>query len=55
MYSGEAGEAISGIKLDNEDLVNLYIREVITAILERCVPMPLLRGREMREIIVFMN
>lgn len=37
MYSSEAGEAISGIKLDNEDVVNLYIREVITAILERYV------------------
>lgn len=37
MYSSEAGEAISGIKLDNEDVVNLYIREVITAILERYI------------------
>lgn len=37
MYSSEAGEAISGVKLDNEDVVNLYIREVITAILERYV------------------
>lgn len=36
MYSGEAGEAIRGIKVDDEDMVNLYIREVIAAILERC-------------------
>ena len=42
MYSSEAGEAISGIKLDNEDVVNLYIREVITAILERYIRILLL-------------
>lgn len=54
MYSSEAGEAISGIKLDNEDVVNLYIREVITAILERCIHTFILMwgdGREGRVII----
>ena len=37
MYSGEAGESMTGGKIENEDTANLVIRECITAILERCV------------------